>query len=212
LAADRRVSAHVHRPRRGWLVLRATGSLLGLFVALGLGMLTYGVLVTGAVRSAPVRALRRRVPFKRRTLCVSHRLHEPVANLRRVARRLRDRSGDRSARRSATVRALERRLAPSVRIQRYPAPSRCARSRAARDLDEIAALRAGGRLTAVISYTALSITTRVRFAGATIAIVARQPRFISSEPSPSIPITRRCGCASATPSAIGNASPMLPSM
>ncbi len=33
----------------GWLVLRATGSLLGLFVALGLGMLTYGVLVTLAV-------------------------------------------------------------------------------------------------------------------------------------------------------------------
>jgi hypothetical protein len=32
-----------------WLVLRATGSLLGLFVALGLGMLTYGVLVTLAV-------------------------------------------------------------------------------------------------------------------------------------------------------------------
>jgi putative MATE family efflux protein len=33
----------------GWLVLRATGSLLGLFVALGLGMLTYGVVVTAAV-------------------------------------------------------------------------------------------------------------------------------------------------------------------
>lgn len=43
----------------GWLALRLTGSLLGLFVALGLGMFLYGVLVTGAValgswfRSAP---------------------------------------------------------------------------------------------------------------------------------------------------------------
>jgi len=35
----------------GWIVLRMTGSLLGLFVALGLGMLTYGVIVTFAVRS-----------------------------------------------------------------------------------------------------------------------------------------------------------------
>ncbi len=33
----------------GWFVLRATGSLLGLFVALGSGMLTYGVVVTAAV-------------------------------------------------------------------------------------------------------------------------------------------------------------------
>jgi Na+-driven multidrug efflux pump len=33
----------------GWLALRATGSPQGLFVALGLGMLTYGVLVTLAV-------------------------------------------------------------------------------------------------------------------------------------------------------------------
>lgn len=35
----------------GWLALRATGSLAPLFFALGLGMLTYGVLVTYAVAS-----------------------------------------------------------------------------------------------------------------------------------------------------------------
>jgi putative MATE family efflux protein len=35
----------------GWLVLRTTGSLPAMFLAVGLGMLTYGVLVTGAVAS-----------------------------------------------------------------------------------------------------------------------------------------------------------------
>ncbi|HEX3469228.1 MAG TPA: MATE family efflux transporter [Candidatus Elarobacter sp.] len=47
----------------GWLVLRATGSLFGLFIALGLGMLTYGLMTTAAValgswfqRSAPAAA------------------------------------------------------------------------------------------------------------------------------------------------------------
>ena len=33
----------------GWLALRLTGSLTALFVALGLGMFLYGVLVTAAV-------------------------------------------------------------------------------------------------------------------------------------------------------------------
>ena len=35
----------------GWIALRTTGSLQWLFVALGIGMLTYGVLVTAAVAS-----------------------------------------------------------------------------------------------------------------------------------------------------------------
>ena len=54
--------------------------------------------------------------------------------------------------------------------------------------------------------------TMVRFAGLSAAMVVRQPSCISSEPSPSSAITCRRGWASATPSAIGMARPMLPSM
>ncbi len=56
------------------------------------------------------------------------------------------------------------------------------------------------------------MTTMTRFLGASVATVASAPNCISIEPSPSSAITRRCGCASATPSAIGTARPMLPSM
>ena len=45
-----------------------------------------------------------------------------------------------------------------------------------------------------------------------VAIVESDPSCINSEPSPSSANTRRSGCASATPSAIGKARPMLPSM
>ena len=52
----------------------------------------------------------------------------------------------------------------------------------------------------------------VRFRGALAAMVASAPSCIRIDPSPSSPITRRSGCAIATPSAIGAARPMLPSM
>ena len=45
-----------------------------------------------------------------------------------------------------------------------------------------------------------------------LATVARQPSCIRIDPSPSSAKTRRCGCARATPRAIGTARPMLPSM
>ena len=54
--------------------------------------------------------------------------------------------------------------------------------------------------------------TIVRFFCPSAAMVVRQPSCISSEPSPSSATMWRCGCAIATPSAIGIASPMLPSM
>jgi Na+-driven multidrug efflux pump len=43
----------------GWLALRATGSLQWLFVALGLGMLLYGVMVTASVTSGSLTGVRR---------------------------------------------------------------------------------------------------------------------------------------------------------
>ncbi len=46
----------------GWLALRATGSLQWLFVALGFGMLLYGVLVTVSVTSGSLAGGRRAVP------------------------------------------------------------------------------------------------------------------------------------------------------
>ena len=46
----------------GWLALRATGSLVALFVALGLGMLLYGVLVTVSVTSGSLVGSRRAAP------------------------------------------------------------------------------------------------------------------------------------------------------
>jgi hypothetical protein len=52
----------------------------------------------------------------------------------------------------------------------------------------------------------------IRLRGARAATVERQPSCIKSDPSPSSAITVRLGCAIATPSAIGTASPMLPSM
>src|SRR5215475_5664564 len=71
---------------------------------------------------------------------------------------------------------------------------------------------AGVGCAPVIWYMPLSISTMVRFFGASVAMVESAPSCINSEPSPSSANTRRCGCASATPSAIGKASPMLPSM
>src|SRR5215218_276512 len=43
----------------------------------------------------------------------------------------------------------------------------------------------------------------VRFCGASVAIVDSEPNCIKSDPSPSSAKTRRLGCASATPSALG---------
>ena len=43
-------------------------------------------------------------------------------------------------------------------------------------------------------------------------MVVRQPSAIRIEPSPSSAITPRSGCASATPNAMGQASPIEPSM
>ena len=45
-----------------------------------------------------------------------------------------------------------------------------------------------------------------------LATVASDPSCIRIEPSPSSAMTLRCGCARATPSPIGTARPMLPSM
>ena len=64
----------------------------------------------------------------------------------------------------------------------------------------------------VIWWMPLSQMMMVRLRGATLPMVARQPSDIRIEPSPSSAMTPRSGCASATPSAIGQASPMLPSM
>ena len=57
-----------------------------------------------------------------------------------------------------------------------------------------------------------SMMMMVRFFCAWAAIVPRHPSCIRIDPSPSMPMTRRLGCANATPRAIGHARPMLPSM
>ena len=56
----------------------------------------------------------------------------------------------------------------------------------------------------------LSSTAIVRFFGASTAIVASEPTFISISPSPVMTSTRRFGCASASPSPIIDAPPMAP--
>ena len=62
----------------------------------------------------------------------------------------------------------------------------------------------------VVPYSSLSSTISTRFAGRTQPIVASDPRFISSEPSPSSTNTRKSGRASASPRPIDEARPMLP--
>ena len=62
----------------------------------------------------------------------------------------------------------------------------------------------------VVPYSPLSQTMMIRFAGFVQPIVAREPRFMSNEPSPSRTNTRASGRAMAKPSPIDDASPMLP--
>ena len=92
----------------GWLALRATGSLQWLFLALGLGMLLYGVLVTVAVTSGSLAGARRtararqprRTEVRRESFVVDHAL-------------LRDRDTDSRARGNRRVAAASRTRSPA---------------------------------------------------------------------------------------------------